>query len=457
MEISNIVREAVQERVDVYRTCLKACRSDPSEPAVHDLRAALRRLLAALDMADYLLPAWRGRKLVQGLKEQLDILDDLRDVQVILAVMPDKVHLFPELEALQDSLEQREQKLSRAAKKTLRELDAGRIQQQLERVDRGLQDAEAGGLPEEAMRAIDDSFFLVMQHDRDVDPAQPASLHQVRIAFRKFRYMLEMIQGKLRGLPEDYFERIRGYQTRLGAFQDAVVFLDVLERFAAHQNDYDPLPARQFFEGERDKALSAYLEQKDEIGSFWRRDPQAELPWRSRRVEEGIIPMNIYIVRHAIAVEPGTPGYEDDSLRPLTTQGRKKMKKIARGLREFGVELDHILTSPYVRARDTAEILAATFNLKKQVAFSDHLIPPGDFQGLVREIREKYDVDNLALVGHEPMLSQFTSWLLTGSGGTPITLKKGGVCLLSAENLGGQGDVRLQWLFTPAAMIALAG
>ena len=166
--------------------------------------------------------------------------------------------------------------------------------------------------------------------------------------------------------------------------------------------------------------------------------------------------MNIYVVRHAIAVDEGTPGYEDDSQRPLTAEGRKKMKKIARGLLEFGVELDRIVSSPYVRARDTAEILAAAFNLKKQVTISERLIPPGDFEGLVREIREKYDVDNLALVGHEPMWSQFTSWLLTGNNATPITLKKGGVCLLSAENLGGQGAVRLEWLLTPATMIALA-
>ena len=166
--------------------------------------------------------------------------------------------------------------------------------------------------------------------------------------------------------------------------------------------------------------------------------------------------MNLYIVRHAIAVEPGTPGYDDDSQRPLTDTGRKKMKKIVKGLRQFEVELDLILSSPYVRARDTAEILASEFKMKKKVAFTDNLIPPGNFDSLIDEIGEKYDVNNLALVGHEPMLSRFISFLMTGNPDAAIMLKKGGVCLLSADNLRQERRAALQWLLTPAIMVELS-
>ena len=61
--------------------------------------------------------------------------------------------------------------------------------------------------------------------------------------------------------------------------------------------------------------------------------------------------MNLYIVRHAIAEQRGTPDYDDDSQRPLTDKGRKKMNKIVKGLRQFGIELDTILTSPCPSAR----------------------------------------------------------------------------------------------------------
>ncbi len=166
--------------------------------------------------------------------------------------------------------------------------------------------------------------------------------------------------------------------------------------------------------------------------------------------------MDLYIVRHAIAVERGTPGYDEDSQRPLTDEGRKKMKKIVKGLRQLEIELDLILTSPYVRARDTADILANGFKMKKKIAFSDNLIPPGNFDKLMDEIVESYHVDSLAIVGHEPMLSGFVGFLMTGNPNTPLTLKKGGVCLLSAGDFPRARRAALQWLLTPAMMVELS-
>jgi phosphohistidine phosphatase len=166
--------------------------------------------------------------------------------------------------------------------------------------------------------------------------------------------------------------------------------------------------------------------------------------------------MNLYIVRHAIAIERGTPGYEDDSQRPLTDKGRKKMNKIVKGLRRFGIELDTILTSPYVRARDTAKILANEFNMQDQIRLTDNLIPPGDFKELINEIHEKYDVESLALVGHEPMLGELISWLTTGNKDLMINFKKGGVCYLSADDLYRTYRATLEWLLTPALMVELS-
>jgi phosphohistidine phosphatase len=166
--------------------------------------------------------------------------------------------------------------------------------------------------------------------------------------------------------------------------------------------------------------------------------------------------MNLYIVRHAIAVERGTPDYDDDSQRPLTDKGSKKMKKIAKGLHQFGVELDTILTSPYVRARDTAKILAGEYAMEDRILFSENLIPPGNFDALVNEIHEKYEVANLALVGHEPMLSQFISWLVSGNKEMNINFKKGGVGCLSVENLYKDRRATLEWLLTPALLIELS-
>lgn len=166
--------------------------------------------------------------------------------------------------------------------------------------------------------------------------------------------------------------------------------------------------------------------------------------------------MNLYIVRHAIAVERGASGYDDDSQRPLTDEGRKKMKKIAKGMRQLKMKLDVILSSPYVRAKDTASLLANEFEMKDKIALSDNLIPPGNFESLINEIREKYDVDNLALVGHEPMLSSLISWLATGNTDMKVALKKGGFAYLATDNLYQDGRATLNWLLTPALLVNLS-
>lgn len=163
--------------------------------------------------------------------------------------------------------------------------------------------------------------------------------------------------------------------------------------------------------------------------------------------------MNIYIIRHAIAVDQETPGYESDSERPLTDKGRQKMRQIAKGLRGLGVEFDLILSSPYVRARETAEILADVFKIKKKITFSENLIPLGNPELLIGEINESYSVDSIALVGHEPYLSTLVGILVAENAKLDITLKKGGVCYLSADDLHHRDHrATLEWLLTPGIL-----
>ena len=167
--------------------------------------------------------------------------------------------------------------------------------------------------------------------------------------------------------------------------------------------------------------------------------------------------MNIYLIRHAIAVDEGTPEYEQDSDRPLTDKGRKKMRQIAKGLRKLGVEFDLILSSPYVRARETAEIVADVFKMKKKLAFSENLIPMAGPELLVPEINDKYSVESIALVGHEPHLSALIGSLTSENTNIDIALKKGGVCYLAADDLHHDNHrATLEWLLTPGILVEIA-
>ncbi len=164
--------------------------------------------------------------------------------------------------------------------------------------------------------------------------------------------------------------------------------------------------------------------------------------------------MNLYIIRHAIAEEEDPSG--DDSQRALTDKGSRKMRQIAKGLRILGVEFDAILSSPYLRAQETAEILGDVFKMKKQIAFSDNLVPMGDPDLLIAEINEKYSVDSLAIIGHEPYLTTLISLLIGQGSPVDVELKKGGVCRLSADDLHHSHHATLEWLLTPGVLVEIS-
>jgi len=164
--------------------------------------------------------------------------------------------------------------------------------------------------------------------------------------------------------------------------------------------------------------------------------------------------MNLYLIRHAIAEEESSSG--EDSQRALTDKGAKKMRLIAKGLKQLGVEFDAILASPYIRAEQTAAILGDVFKMKKKVFTTEHLAPMGDPDLLLAEINEKYTVGSLAIVGHEPYLSTLVGLLTAGGSPVEVIFKKGGVCHLSTDDLHHTRKATLEWLLTPGILVEIA-
>jgi phosphohistidine phosphatase len=162
--------------------------------------------------------------------------------------------------------------------------------------------------------------------------------------------------------------------------------------------------------------------------------------------------MDLYLIRHAIAVDE----YEDDSRRPLTDKGKKKMRQIAKGLRALGVEFDLILSSPYVRAAETAEVLAEVFKMKKEVEFSDNLVPMGSPDQLIAEMNEKYTTGSVAVVSHEPFLTALIGLLISDNASVDITIKKGGVCRLTVDDLHHTHKATMDWLLTPGILVGIS-
>src|SRR6266496_3921914 len=161
--------------------------------------------------------------------------------------------------------------------------------------------------------------------------------------------------------------------------------------------------------------------------------------------------MDLYILRHGLAGESGT--YKNDSQRPLTPKGKRKLKAVSRAMAELELDFDQIVSSPYARARQTAELVANALKASKKLRLSETLTPEGSSKHLIEMLQNmKPTPEVVMLVGHEPYLSRLISLLVTGNSSSRVVLKKGGLCKLSIESLKHGQCAGLEWLLTPKQM-----
>ncbi|MDD5140199.1 MAG: phosphohistidine phosphatase SixA [Verrucomicrobiales bacterium] len=168
--------------------------------------------------------------------------------------------------------------------------------------------------------------------------------------------------------------------------------------------------------------------------------------------------MNLYLLRHGIAVDPSKPGFAKDAERPLTPKGRRRLLQIAKAMAALKISFDVILSSPYVRARQTAEIVAKSLKRRKQLKFTEELTPGGNPKSLIQQLNElRPRPKNILLVGHEPYLSRFIALLTAGNTSMEIDLKKGSLCKLETESLRYARCAALVCLLAPRHMALMTG
>lgn len=167
--------------------------------------------------------------------------------------------------------------------------------------------------------------------------------------------------------------------------------------------------------------------------------------------------MNLYLMRHGLAVERGTPGYDSDRERPLTPKGERKVRRGAEAFAKMDVTFDVILSSPLVRAQQTAGVLSDEMKAKAKVHLTEHLAPGGSAKELVSFLQHLSGTpQEILLVGHEPDLGGLAATLLSGSDGVTILFKKGGVAKLAVESLRPGRCATLEWLLTSRQMEMMA-
>lgn len=156
--------------------------------------------------------------------------------------------------------------------------------------------------------------------------------------------------------------------------------------------------------------------------------------------------MILYIVRHAWAGQHGDPQYPDDSLRPLTEKGAKRFRRMAKRLVKRGFAPSVIATSPLVRCRQTAEILAERLADRTVLAELPELAPGATVDKLLPWTRQQL-AEEVAWVGHAPDVGRMVAELI-GSGDASVEFAKGAVAAIGFDVPAAPRQGRLLWLVT---------
>lgn len=167
--------------------------------------------------------------------------------------------------------------------------------------------------------------------------------------------------------------------------------------------------------------------------------------------------MQLVLIRHAIAEDRRSAQREgrDDAVRPLTREGRARMKRCAEGLHRCVPSLDLLASSPLLRAAETAAIVARAYGgleMTTVLAFA----PDAPLEAGLEWLRHQRSTSTLAVVGHEPHLGTFATWLLTGVDESHLPFRKGGACAIAFTGRPRPGAGELRWSLPPAVLRRLA-
>jgi CHAD domain-containing protein len=269
--------DSLHTRSRRYRKQLRRCQRRFSEEAVHDSRVETRRLLAIVELLCAFLPDREVQKARRALKRHLDTFDQLRDTQVQLVYVGRMTRIFPAARAFHSWLQQREARFTRKTCKAVKHIKTRRLARRIACFEKEIC-RQRKRLPrarafEIAMREINQAFARVVQLCRRVKAANTATIHRTRVAFKRFRYMVEALSPLLPAIIDEHRNAMRGYQSLMGDIQDSEVLLAALDKFI-HDEEIKSDPARQLREEllrRRQWLIRVYLNAAGKLRGFWPR------------------------------------------------------------------------------------------------------------------------------------------------------------------------------------------
>ena len=269
------LERALKRQWQSYRAELQRCQEKLSEKSVHRSRVAARRLLATLELVDAFLSPGLLKKARHGLKQHLDIFDDLRDAQVISSAARPLRRSFPLARLFYHWLLVREARFTRQAQACVRRLRPkalGKLVHECrEELRSGVRKSACKSAGARLLRSVERAFSRADQRRVRIDPRRAETIHRTRVAFKKFRYMVEALATHVLPLRKEFLESLRQYQARMGDIQDTQILLGAVDKFLRKRNITSE-PGRKLRDrvlAKRQALIESYFEIMDQMKRFW--------------------------------------------------------------------------------------------------------------------------------------------------------------------------------------------
>ena len=264
-----------------YRKRLRRCQQKFSQAAVHDSRVETRRLLATLELLAAFIPARELKKPRRALKKHLDAFNHLRDTQVQLGAVAPVRRAFPAAQKFHAWLHKRETRFIREARQAVKQIKTRRVGKSIAAFEGELRYQRQCTAPARsfiiAQGAIRLAFARVVRLSRRVNAADTKTIHRTRIAFKRFRYMVDALSPLLPAVTDKQRQAMRDYQSMMGEIQDMKVLLAALDKFIeAEENEPATQRLRAEFGRRRGQLVHRYVKAAHKLRLFW--PPKASSP-----------------------------------------------------------------------------------------------------------------------------------------------------------------------------------
>jgi CHAD domain-containing protein len=217
-----------------YRKRLARCQKKFSEKAVHDLRIETRRILALLDLLEAFHFKGSLAKLRKAFKQRLDAFDDLRDTHVQRVLLKPMWEKFPEARDFKRHLRKCEKRLEGEMSREIKTTNCGRLNRKLKQVEKSLtecaENSPGDDSASQSQLLLGAAFRRVVILRRQIQRNKPATIHRMRVAFKRFRYTAELLQRFLPQFTAQLLERMKDFQSAAGDIQDVAVLLTRIEK-----------------------------------------------------------------------------------------------------------------------------------------------------------------------------------------------------------------------------------